>query len=300
MAVEIPYKPVNKVVVDFVDYNGAKFRTASWSVPEGSTRKGKIIFVHGFAESHEIYTEFFDNLTSKGYDVFIFEQRGAGETSPGKLVGKTDDFHTFNDLDFFIKRNYDARTDESEKFFLGGHSMGGGISLNYAIRGKYKDYIKGIFVSGPLIKLHPDSEPNVVVRSLSPVINFLVPFLKIDSKLNYDYITSNDRWKNYIIQHDKKLIGTVRQFNDMFVRGEDLLKKDFVSKFSPEIALLVLHGTEDHINYIKGTDEFVKLLPSAIEKQFYPIEGARHSLFIEREELYEDILAKVLAFLDSH
>ncbi|KAK6455587.1 Alpha/Beta hydrolase protein [Scheffersomyces xylosifermentans] len=298
--VPVPYTPSHEPVEEFVEFNGAKFRTVSWNVPETITRKGKVIFVHGFAESAPLYTEFFDNLNKAGYDVFFFDQRGAGETSPDKLEGKTDEFHTFNDLDFFIKRNYDAREDKTEKFFLGGHSMGGGIVLNYGIRGKYRDYIKGIFTSGPLIKLHPDTQPNVIVRTLSPVINALVPGLKIDSKLNYDYITSNEKWKKYIIDSNKKLIGTVRQFNDMFARGDDLNKKEIVAKFSPNIALLVLHGTGDHINWIKGTEDFIALLPENVDKQFYPIEDARHSLFIEREGLVEDIREKVIAFLDKH
>lgn len=298
--VDIPYSPLGTPVVETVPYDGLNFKTVTWKVPSDVAYKGKIVYVHGFFEHSTIYTEFFDKLSREGYEVFFFDQRGAGATSPGKLVGKTDEFHTFDDLDFMLKRELDARLDKTEKFFLAGHSMGGGIALNYAIYGKHRDSIRGIVVSGPLVVLHPKTQPNVMVRKLQPVINSLVPGLKVDSKLNYDYITSNEGWKLYIKEHDTKLIGTVRQFNDMFVRGEKLLQKNHVSKFKKDIPVLVLHGTLDFINNIEGSKTFIKLLPEEVDKELVPVEGGRHSLFIENEQIFQTVFDKVLSFLLSH
>ncbi len=117
--------------------------------------KGRIVWVHGFSEFSKVYVQLFDDLSHSGYEVFFFDQRGAGLTSPGKLKGITDDFHAFDDLDFFLKKNIDElEARENKKLFLMGHSMGGGISLNYGITGKYKDHLTGIAVSGPLVLLH--------------------------------------------------------------------------------------------------------------------------------------------------
>lgn len=297
--VPLPYDPKGEPIKEQVPYNGATFFTTTWKVPESVTYKGKIIYVHGFCEHSDIYTQFFDDLSQNGYEVFFFDQRGAGDTSPGKDAGKTDEFHTFDDLNFMIKRNLDARTDKSEKFILGGHSMGGGIVLNYAINGKYRDEFKAVFCSGPLVLLHPKTRPNILVRALQPVINLLVPTLKIDSKLTYDYITSNEDWKNFIKSSDKKLIGTIRQFNDMFVRGEKLTQKEYVADFSPTIRLLVLHGDIDYINDIEGSKKFISVLPDTVKHEFVPVEGGRHSLFNERKELYDDTLSRVLKFLNE-
>ncbi|EMG49625.1 (Monoglyceride) lipase, putative [Candida maltosa Xu316] len=239
--VPIPYTPIGAPTVEFVEYNKANFKTVTWKVPESVPYKGKIIYVHGFAEDSTIYTEFFDNLSQAGYEVFFFDQRGAGETSPGKLVGQTNEFYVFDDLDFFVKRNLDARTDKSEKFYMLGHSMGGGIVLNYGIRGKYVDDIRGILACGPLVQLHDDSKPNIVLRGLQPVINHLLPSFTIDSKLKYDYITSSERYRNYFVKKDMKLIGSVRQFNDMFVRGEKLLDPKYAALFKNELPLLIIH-----------------------------------------------------------
>lgn len=298
--VPIPYTAIGAPVVATVPYDGLNFKTVTWKVPADIPYKGKIVFVHGFFEHSTIYTEFFDKLSQRGYEVFFFDQRGAGATSPGKLVGKTDEFHSFDDLDFMLKRELDTRTDKSEKFFLAGHSMGGAIALNYGVYGKYKDDIRGVFVSGPLVVLHPKTQPNVLVRKLQPLINLLVPGLKIDSKLNYDYITSNQGWKDYIKKHDTKLIGTVRQFNDMFVRGDLLRTQSHVAKFKPDVPVLVLHGTGDNINDIEGSKKFISLLPAAVEKEFVPITDGRHSLFIENEQIFQTVFDKVVAFLGAH
>lgn len=296
----VPYTPIGEPIIETIPYAKLNFKTVTWKVPEGKDYKGKIIYVHGFFEHSTIYTEFFDKLSQNGYEVFFFDQRGAGETSKGKYLGKTDEFHTFDDLDYMIKTQLEARTDKSEKFYLLGHSMGGGIGLNYAIHGKYRDDIRGVLVTGPLVTLHPKTQPNFLVRALQPVINAALPGLKIDSKIQYDYITSHEGWKNYIKLHDTKLIGTIRQFNDMFVRGEKLLKKDHVSNFHQKIPVLVFHGTEDFINNIEGTKGFFKILPDAVNSKFVPVEGGRHSLFLERAEVFDPLFEQVLEFLNTH
>ncbi|KAI3403005.2 hypothetical protein KGF56_004258 [Candida oxycetoniae] len=297
--VAVPYEAKGTPIVEFVEHNGAKFKTVCWKVPQSVKYKGKIIFVHGFSEQSGIYTEFFDNLSQNGYEVFFFDQRGAGETSPGKLVGQTNEFYTFDDLDFFIARNYKELKNANEKFFLMGHSMGGGIILNYGIRGKHKDKIKGIVACGPLIFLHNKSMPNIVSRLLLPYAAKVYPGFTLDSKLNYDFITTNERWKNYIIEHDKKLIGSFGQFNDMFKRGKDLLNREYVGKFDKNISLLILHGTHDYINDIKGSEEFFELLPDDRNKSFDKVDAGRHSLFIENDKVYKLVFDKVLAFCDA-
>ncbi|SGZ49760.1 CIC11C00000005941 [Sungouiella intermedia] len=298
--VPLPYTPIGTPIVDSVKYDNIVFKTVTWKVPEGTDYKGKIVYVHGFCEHSDIYLEFFDKLSQAGYEVFFFDQRGAGETSKGKYMGKTDEFHTFDDLNHMIESQLKIRKDPTEKLFLMGHSMGGGISLNYGISGKHREDIRGIVVSGPLVTVHPKTQPNFLVRALQPVINATFPGLKIDSKIKYDYITSHEGWRKYIELHDTKLIGTVRQFNDMFVRGEKLLDKEHVSQFKDDIPLLVLHGTNDNINNLESTKKFYHHLPQSVDKKFVPVEGARHSLFLESPEYFEPVYGEVLDFLGKH
>lgn len=58
MSSDIPYTPKGEPTIEFVEHNNAKFKTVTWKVPNEVTYKGKIIYVHGFAEQSNVYTEF--------------------------------------------------------------------------------------------------------------------------------------------------------------------------------------------------------------------------------------------------
>jgi acylglycerol lipase len=296
--VKVPYDPINTPIVAVEEFNGAKMKTVSWKVPQGTPYKGKVIYVHGFNEDSKVYTQFFDNLCSNGIEVFFFEQRGAGEYSQGKLRGKTNEFHTFNDLDHFIKKNLDEASDKLEKFFLAGHSMGGGIVLNYGINGTYKDFIKAIIACGPLITLIPESQPNFILKSIMPAIVKLLPNFQIDTKLNYDYITANQDWKNYVIKSTPKFIGTPKQLYDMLARGEKLLNKSYAGKFNHP--LLIVHGKDDQINDVNSSEIFYNNLSDKSNKIFYPVDNGKHSLFIEIEPIYNDVFNRVVNFIEQN
>lgn len=300
MSVPIPYTPKGTPTTEYLPFDDLKILTVTWPAAANVPYKGKVIFVHGFHEESAIYTELFDKLSQDGYEVFFFGQRGAGETSPAADLGKTDEYHTFNDLDFVIKTNLDKRTDSTEKFVLMGHSMGGGICLNYGIRGKYKEHLRAIVVTGPLVTIHADTQPNVVLRALAPLISKLAPNYKIDTKLKYDQITSHEGWKNYIKLKETKFYGTARQLFDLLARGEALLKKDYVARFDPDIALLLLHGTKDTINDPETSRKFFNLLSDNVDKKFVPVTGALHSLFNENDKIFAEVYAEVVEFLAKH
>lgn len=290
----IPYDPIGTPKSSKVEYNGANFEVTEWT--HQGDYKGKVIYVHGFCEEATLYTEYFDLLSQAGYDIFFFDQRGSGKTSPGKAFGVTDSVHAFDDLDFFIKRNADASP--GEKFVLMGHSMGGGIVLNYGVMGKYKEHIRAIVACAPMVFLHPKTNPNIILRTFQPVINKIAPGVKIDSKLVVEYVTNNEKWRRYIKNSNALFIGTVRLFNDMFDRGKNLTDPAFVKKFDPSIALLVLHGDTDYINALEGSKKFYSLLPdTVVKKKFIEVKDARHSLFLENDATLKKLLQDILEFL---
>lgn len=300
MSVPLPYTPKIQPVVEYIPYDGLKFKTVFYEHPKDTEFKGRLVWVHGFSEDSLIYTEFLDKLAGLGFDVFFFDQRGAGETSPGSGEGRSNEEHTFKDLDFMIKKNLEANPYKNDAKFnrllLGGHSMGGGIVLNYGIRGKYKENIKGIIATGPLIEVHPSTAPNAALKLLANISYKLMPNFRLDAGLNYDYITSNEKWVDYIKKSKDKFWMSSALFHDMSARGEALLKPEYVAKFDPNISLLIFHGTDDHINYFNSTEKFYKLLNDNVDKEFVPIKDARHSLLIETDDILELILNKIVAF----
>ncbi|CAN3354069.1 monoglyceride lipase [Diutina catenulata] len=290
---EYPYTAKNTPQESTEDFNGATFKIVRWAADPQVPYLGKVFYVHGFAEQSDVYVRVFDQLASAGIDVFFFGQRGAGETSPDHL-GKTDEFNTFNDLDHFLKKELDARKDPQEKFVLAGHSMGGGIVLNYGIRGTYRDQLRAVYACGPLVQLHPKSQPNVVLRTLQGVVNQVAPSLQIDSGLKFDYVTSDDEYRQWMIDKKPKLIGTVRQYNDMFARGKKLTEPEFVAKWPKNLPLVIVHGTDDFINDIKGSRTFAPLVPKEVDFELYEAEKGRHSLFIEKEEIFRPVADRLI------
>ncbi|ONH69738.1 Monoglyceride lipase [Cyberlindnera fabianii] len=214
-----PYTPKNPPVEEVVSYNGAKFHTSFWNVPEGVVRKGRVIFVHGFSEYEEVYYWVFDAISAGGYEVFFFDQRGAGHTDPGSTRGYTNEHYVFDDLEFFMERNM-KEVGEETKLFMAGHSMGGGIALNYGIKGKHRERLSGIYVTGPLVKLHPDSLPTGLVIALGKMTAKIFPRMKINTDLDIDYITSNEDYKNFILNDPLQvpMVGTLKQLQDMLAR----------------------------------------------------------------------------------
>lgn len=297
-----PYTATTTPSTEFIKFNGANFKTVTWKVPENVAYKGKIIYVHGFCESLDLYIQLFDDLALQGYETFFFDQRGSGDTSPGKAYGITNESHVFNDLDYFVEYNLKLRKDPEEKFFLGGHSMGGGIVLNYGIHGKHVKDFKGIFACAPMVSLHPTSKPASIVKLVGSIVSKVAPNIKLDSGLKVANITHNVPYQEYVTANVKiqPLIGSLKLFDDMMNRGDKLLKPEYAAKWNKDTALLILHGSSDEINDFNGSKKFFGLLKDGVDKEFYASEGGRHSLFIEDEEWYKPVFAKVVSFLDGH
>ncbi|EGV62748.1 hypothetical protein CANTEDRAFT_115469 [Yamadazyma tenuis ATCC 10573] len=290
----IPYSPKKEPKVEFIPFDGLKFKTVFWE--HTGTYKGRILFVHGFSEDSLIYTEFFDRLSDLGFDIFFFDQRGAGETSDTKDIGKTNEAHTFNDLDFMIKKNLEITPHKDDKLILMGHSMGGGIILNYGIRGKYKEYVKTIIATAPEVLLHPSTSPNFILKGFGTFASKYLPNVRIDAGLNYDYITSNEKWIKYIKGHNKKFWITGPLFMGMLERGEALTKSHYVAKFDPDISLLVFHSKNDHVNWYEGTKKFYDLLNDNVHKELVSFDDAQHSLCIEVDKYVDQLLEKIVEF----
>lgn len=294
---EPPYTPKKQPKVEFVPFDGLKFKTVFWTHPENVKYLGRVVYVHGYDEIVDVYVQFFDLLSDLGYDIFAFNQRGVPETSPESGYGRTNEFHTFNDLEFMMKKNLDEvrAKNPSEKLILMGHLMGGGIVLNYGIKGKYVDDLRAIIATAPQVFLHPKTDPNVFLKLLNFVTSRLYPNYRIKSVPDTHKFTSNEPWRKYI----EAIITTYISaglYNDMCVRGERLAKPEEVAKFH-DVPVLLLHGTADEVNWIKGSKIFINLLKS--DKEFVAVDGARHSMAVEVDSIRDLVLNKISEFLSK-
>ncbi|KAH3899825.1 related to Monoglyceride lipase [Saccharomycodes ludwigii] len=311
--------------IKYIEFNKAKFATLTW--PSSITNNGsstsscpkcRIFIVHGFGEYSKLYYKLMDQLSLQGVECFFFDQRGAGYTSPGNLKGKTDEYHTFNDLDHFLKlyiddnnkKDRNSGSDKKIPLYLYGHSMGGGIILNYGIHGKYKQSIDGIIATGPLILLHPHTRPNALVLKCSWLISKMLGNVQLDTGLDIDGVTGDSKFREYLINdfpNATPCVGSFRQIYDFLIRGMYLVdsrNETEINKNMIKKPLLILCGDKDSINDYKASVKFVKEVLSEESSgnslrnvKTYP--GGRHSLHIDREEIFQMLLKDILKFVEN-
>lgn len=302
---DYPYKLRTKEPeLQYEEFNGAKFAYVLW--PSEGAPKARVLLVHGFGEYTKINHRLMDHLALAGYESFTFDQRGAGLTSPGKQKGITNEYHTFNDLDHFVAKNLLECKEKDIPLFLWGHSMGGGIILNYASKGKHRDQVSGYIASGPLIILHPHSSPNKITQWLSPVLAKCLTKTRIDTGLDLEGITSDPRYRKFL-ENDKPmsvpLYGSFGQIYDFLERGKRLYNDQdgFVSrKYPRDKPLFIQHGKDDTINDPQGSQKYYDMCP-AQDKTLRIYDHARHSILsLEKDELFAPIFNDLQAWLDEH
>ncbi|CCF57974.1 hypothetical protein KAFR_0D03260 [Kazachstania africana CBS 2517] len=303
--VEYPYKVKGEIpALQFEEFNGAKFGYMFWPSNE-KVVKGRLLLIHGFGEYTKIYYRLMDHLSMSGYETFMFDQRGSGVTSPGKQKGVTNEYHTFNDLDHFIAKNLEeCQENNNVPLFLWGHSMGGGICLNYGCQGKYKEKIHGYIASGPLIILHPHSAPNKLSQIMLPMVAKMLPKMRVDTALDLKGITSDDTYRSFLGNDPMSvpLYGSFRQVCDFLERGKKLYydKDQYVEKTFVDKPVIIMHGQDDMINDPKGSAKFIEVCPSNDKQlKFYP--GLRHSILsLETDEGFASVYSDLKMWLDSH
>ncbi|CCE62543.1 hypothetical protein TPHA_0C03930 [Tetrapisispora phaffii CBS 4417] len=305
---EYPYEPKTTIPkVEFEEFDGAKFAYMLWpSYAEDNQirqAKARVLIVHGFGEYTQIYYRMMDKLSVNGFESFFFDQRGTGETSPGKLKGLTNERYTFNDLNHFISTNLVECKEKGIPLFLWGHSMGGGIVLNYACTGKHKDDIKSFIVSGPLVVLHPHSAPNKITIFFSSLLAKCLPNFRIDTGLDLEGITSDSSYRQFLANDPMSvpLYGSFRQIYDFLERGKALYynKDNRLSKITAP--LFIQHGKDDTINDPRGSQKVYDFLKSNgnVKLQFY--ENARHSILsLEADNTFETVFNDLVDWLNLY
>ncbi|AJS33985.1 ABH_G0034100.mRNA.1.CDS.1 [Saccharomyces cerevisiae] len=302
-----PYKVQTTVPeLQYENFDGAKFGYMFWPVQNGTNEvRGRVLLIHGFGEYTKIQFRLMDHLSLNGYESFTFDQRGAGVTSPGRSKGVTDEYHVFNDLEHFVEKNLSECKAKGIPLFMWGHSMGGGICLNYACQGKHKNEISGYIGSGPLIILHPHTMYNKPTQIIAPLLAKFLPRVRIDTGLDLRGITSDKAYRAFLGSDPMSvpLYGSFRQIHDFMQRGAKLYKNEnnYIQKnFAKDKPVVIMHGQDDTINDPKGSEKFIQDCPSADkELKLYP--GARHSIFsLETDEVFNTVFNDMKQWLDKH
>lgn len=306
-----PYEARDVVPVEGkVTFGDTVFQTYTWEVPQGVAWAGRILFVHGYRDTHRTYHRHFEFFAKNGYDVFFFDQRGEGQTrlTNGKK-GVSSDYYAYKGVDDMISHNLDiiSKVDSARAGHLHvmGHSMGGGIVLNYAIVGEKRAKVRSFSTFAPLVTLHPATDPGIVTEY---AVRFLCLFpfcrtLRVRTPLKPDYLTSDPHMAQYIVDNVdlENSDGAFVEARDFIMRGKNLLKPAVYSRMGLETPLLICHGEDDSINDCRGSRAFIEALNSIQgmhNKEFKLYPKGKHCLHIESAEIAQPLAQDMLDFIN--
>lgn len=214
-----------------------------------------MIFIHGFDDHCNRYSEFLSDLANSGILVHSFDQRGWGRSvaRPAEkgLTGPTS--QVLADITSFIE----SRLPSPAPLFLMGHSMGGQEILMYAALGpaNVTKHIVGYVAEAPYIRLDDSSQPNGLTVFAGRIVAKLVPNRQMAQKLYpefmcHDEATCKDWEQDELCHHT----GTLEGLAGMLERAAALDKGDI--EHNEDIRLFIGHGTGDRVTSHEATKRF--------------------------------------------
>lgn len=302
----LPYTLQDKLRIteSLVTHDNINFHTVSILPPKDTVTKGKMLFIHGFSEHTGMYHQLMETFSDQGYECFTFDQRGSGKTSLGKYRGRVGRSKEtiYSDVDKMMEVAWFESEKEKKNtlpLILVGHSMGGGIALSYGVKGKYRHLISDIVATGPLILLHESITPHPIIVYLLSTVASWFPNIAYATLEGPTRVTSSQVWKEYLaVEVLCKGTGTLGQLNNMVARGSDLLYGD-ISTINPNVRILILHADGDCVTSLKALEKFIERVKLPKEnKKFVKVENACHSLFIEDDKIYKNVIGLMTEFLN--
>jgi alpha-beta hydrolase superfamily lysophospholipase len=245
----------------------------------GENAKAVIILVPGLGEHVQRYAGWSELFRKEG-----FAFTGVDLPGHGRSEGRRGNIGSFRILDEMISILVDScrKTFPGIPVIIYGHSLGGGIVLDYLIRANPR--IKGAIVTSPWLKL--TTEPPRAKVLMASMIKNLLPGLVQPSGLNADHISHDETvvetYKNDPLVHDKISVGL---FDSAMKAARHSL--EYASEL--RIPVLLMHGSDDLITSPDGSREFAEKSGKVALKIW---EGGYHELHNEpfKDEVFGFIL----------
>ncbi|MBX2951927.1 MAG: lysophospholipase [Leadbetterella sp.] len=266
-------------------FDGRKMFFNQWT---GNTpAKANLVLIHGMGEHSGRYRHFAEFFTKRGVNVYAVDLFGHGRTEgPKGHTPKIDDY--LWQVDFIVGMIRQL----GQPLFIYGHSMGGGVVLNYLF--KRNPRVAGVIVSAPSI------EPGFVVPrsklTLGRVGRKLFPSLTQRNGLDINGI-SRDAAVINAYQADPLVHDVISAEVGMGVlewgRWLVNLQRDAVA-----VSLLLMHGDEDTVTSYPASEKFAAKFLSG-DVTFKAWKGFFHELHNEpeKEEVFRYVLRWMMARL---
>ncbi len=245
-----------------------------------------VCLVHGIGEHSARYAHVADAFTRAGYALISFDLRGHGRSEGPR--GHTPSFEMFMaDIDLLLdeaRRRYPGIPR-----FLYGHSLGGLLVLNYALR--RKPDLQGVIVTSPGLRTSLTEQKAKIFLSNS--LGSVLPTLSISTNLDVTQLSRDPEIARvYTVDplvHHQATLGIAKETIPAI--GWAMAH---AAEFS--VPLLIMAGTADRIAYSSGSQEFASQVTCECELKLW--EGYYHELHNEPDK--EIVIQYMIDWLDAH
>lgn len=245
----------------------------------GDTPRGVIMLVHGIGEHSGRYSHWIEMFREENYSFLSLDLPGHGR-SEGKRgkIRSFDVIHEMIDILIKISRN----TFPGIPLYLYGHSMGGGMVLEYVLR--FNPMIKAVIATSPWLKL--SFEPSAIKAVAAMIAAKIIPGFVQASGLDTVYLSHDssviELYNNDPLVHDKISAG-------LFAAATKAAKFSLANASNLKIPALILHGSDDMICSPEGSRKFAAATQRAELKIW---DGGYHELHNEpfRKEVFSYII----------
>lgn len=267
--------------------DGATFYIRGWE-PNNKKPKALVALIHGLGEHTGRYLHVGKTVTDAGYALVGFDLRGHGRSGGARghfpsLATVTQDIRRF--FRYLVQRYPDL------PHFLYGHSLGGLLSLSYALQ--YSAGLNGVIVTGAALR-SPLQEQKVKV-AMANVLGSLLPTVTLPSGLDATTISRDAdivrKYTNDPLVHDKTSLGlgkaAIKAIEYCFAHAKE---------FKPP--LLIMHGAADKLTFSSGSEDFAKLASENNQDVTLKLwEGLYHEVHNEPEKA--EVLKVMIEWLEK-
>ncbi len=253
--------------------------------------RAAVVIAHGLGEHSGRYEHVAKALMDQGCAVYAMDHRGHGKSGgPRAFVDKF--ANAVDDINSVVDLVVEAQRPRARKkpIFLLGHSMGGALSLSYAL--KFGERLSGLILSGPAVAL--DGAPPLT-GPISKVLSLLAPRLgmfPIDPRLvsrDPEMVAAYER--DPLNAHGKVPARTL---------GEIVKFVELLPALLPaiQLPLLVMHGGEDKLAGVSGSRMVIERVSSS-DKTLNVYDGLYHEIFNELPEDRARVIGDMTGWIKS-
>lgn len=269
--------------------------------------KGSIVMVHGFSESAEKYAELIYYFCQSGYQVYIMDVRGHGRsarTEPDLSIIHIDHYERYlDDLEYLTEKIVKPES-PCLPLYLYGHSMGGGICA--AFLEKRPDLFQKAILSSPMIRPLTGGVPFGLARAIAAAMSALGKGhhyaagqheFRADETFENSAATSARRYDYYYQKRCAEKFFQTSGASYCWLReaaalSAYILKKSHCRNIRTQI--LLFQARQDDFVDLKAQERFVRQAESV---RLVPVAGAKHEIYMSRDEVVQDYMEQILNFL---